>query len=111
MRLFCTIDNLSYFIPDYPRNADIRAIFHGVMFLRISGFFFLFLYFDLNLEEETLPSIRKRDLPRAGFDPTTLRMRSQSAAIELSQDDGGSGVNLLRHHAITLLVSNYLIWA
>ena len=81
------------------------------MFLRISGFFFVFLYFDLNLEEETLPSIRKKDLPSAGLDPTTLRMRSQSTAIELSQDDGGCGVNLPTHHAITLLVSNYLIWA
>ena len=106
-----------YFIPDYPRNTDIRAIFYGVMFLGISGFFFVFLYFerlyifqDLNLEQ-TLPSIRKRDIPGAGFDPTTFRLRSQSTAIELSMLVRGRGVNLLTHDAITLLVSNYLIWA
>ena len=105
------------FIPDYPRNTDIRAIFHGVMFLRISGFFFVFLYFerlyifqDLNLEQ-TLPSIRKRDMPGAGIDPMTFRLRSQSAAIELSMLVRERGVNLLTHDAITLLVSNYLIWA
>ena len=102
---------------DYPRNTDIRAIFHGVMFLRISGFFFVLLYFerlyifqDLNLEE-TLPSIRKRYLPGARIDPTTLGLRSQSTAIELSRLDGGRDVDLLPHHAITLLISNYLIWA
>ena len=92
--------NLRYFIPDYPRNTDIRAIFHGVMFLRISGFFFVFLYFerlyifqDLNLEQ-TLPSIRKRDLPGAGIDPTTFRLISQNAANELSKLDGVTGVTI-----------------
>ena len=96
------------FIPDYPRNTDIRAIFHGVMFLRISGFFFVFLYFerlyifqDLNLEQ-TLPSIRKRDMPRVGIDPTIFRLRSQSAANELSRLNGERGVNLLRNSTITL---------
>ena len=105
------------FIPDYPRNTDIRAIFHGVMFLRISGFFFVFLYFerlyifqDLNLEQ-TLPSIRKRDMPEAGINPTTFRLRSQSTAIELSMLVRGRSVNLLPHDTITLLVSNYLIRA
>ena len=103
------------FIPDYPRNTDIRAIFHGVMFLRISGFFFVFLYFErlyifqaLNLEQ-TLPSIRKRDMPGAGIDPRTFRLRSQSTAIELPMLVMGRGVNLLTDDAITLLVSNYLI--
>ena len=79
--------------------------------------FFVFLYFerlyifqDLNLEQ-TLPSIRKRDMPGAGIDPTTFRLRSQSTAIELSMLVRGTGVNLLTHDAITLLVSNYLIWA
>ena len=106
-----------YFIPDYPRNTDIRAIFHGVMFICIYGFFFVLLYFerlyifqDLNLEQ-TLPSIRKRDMPGAGIDPTTLRMRSQNAAIELSRFDEERCVNLSRYNAITLSVSNYLIWA
>ena len=37
-----TFHSLWVFIPDYPRNTDIRAIFHGVMFLRISGFFSYF---------------------------------------------------------------------
>ena len=105
-----------FFIPDYPRNTDIRAIFHGVMFLRISGFFFVFLYFerlyifqDLNLEE-TLPSIRKR-VPGVGVNPMTLGLRSQSTAIELSMFVRGKCVNLLTDDTITLLVSNYLIWA
>ena len=112
-----TLSSLLNFIPDYPRNTDIRAIFHGVMFLRISEFFFVFLYFerlyifqDLNLEQ-TLPSIRKRDMPRVGIDPMTLRLRSQSTAIELSMFVRETGVNLLTNDAITLLVSNYLIWA
>ena len=103
------------FIPDYPRNTDIRAIFHGVMYLRISGLFFVFLYFErlyifqaLNLEQ-TLPSIRKRDMPGAGIDPRTFRLRSQSTAIELPMLVMGRGVNLLTDDAITLLVSNYLI--
>ena len=112
----CSLDKKD-FIPDYPRNTDIRAIFHGVMFLRISGFFFVFLYFerlyifqDFNLEE-TLPSIRKRYLPGVGIDPTIFRLRSQSSAIELSLLDRGRKVNLLTNDTITLLVSNYLIWA
>ena len=39
-----TNSDIISFIPDYPRNTDMGAIFHGVMYLRISGFFFISVF-------------------------------------------------------------------